>query len=222
MVFFLQTVCTLLECLLTPENVPPDSPKEAYEVYFVFACVWAFGGTLLQDQVCQKSFQRCRFVGKLSFKMCFAFWTWYVLICGDRPLWGAPAVLAQVVVWSHSQYWWVPLFSMITLLQVNPSPCTVVLAQLYRLLMAYRDSLRHSMCKYTPHPTPPQYTSHLDLPCARNICVSPPPSASKCLLMSSLSHCFKIASICRESQISSLRETEFVPRAPGVCCRVFL
>ncbi|XP_076407691.1 dynein axonemal heavy chain 11 isoform X6 [Peromyscus maniculatus bairdii] len=46
-----QTICTLLECLLTPENVPSDSPKEAYEVYFVFACVWAFGGTLLRDQL---------------------------------------------------------------------------------------------------------------------------------------------------------------------------
>uniref|UniRef100_A0A2K6TF76 Dynein axonemal heavy chain 11 n=1 Tax=Saimiri boliviensis boliviensis TaxID=39432 RepID=A0A2K6TF76_SAIBB len=46
-----QTVCVLLECLLTPENVPSDSPKEVYEVYFVFACIWAFGGTLLQDQL---------------------------------------------------------------------------------------------------------------------------------------------------------------------------
>ncbi|XP_031213696.1 dynein heavy chain 11, axonemal isoform X3 [Mastomys coucha] len=46
-----QTICTLLECLLTPENVPSDSPKETYEVYFVFACVWTFGGTLLQDQL---------------------------------------------------------------------------------------------------------------------------------------------------------------------------
>ncbi|CAH6779586.1 Dnah11 [Phodopus roborovskii] len=46
-----QTICTLLECLLTPENVPSDSPKEAYELYFVFACVWAFGGTLLRDQL---------------------------------------------------------------------------------------------------------------------------------------------------------------------------
>ncbi|XP_074223450.1 dynein axonemal heavy chain 11 isoform X1 [Camelus bactrianus] len=46
-----QTICTLLECLLTPENVPSDSPKEVYEVYFVFACIWAFGGTLLQDQL---------------------------------------------------------------------------------------------------------------------------------------------------------------------------
>ncbi|EPQ11489.1 Dynein heavy chain 11, axonemal [Myotis brandtii] len=45
-----QTICALLECLLTPENVPSDSPKEVYEVYFVFACVWAFGGALLQDQ----------------------------------------------------------------------------------------------------------------------------------------------------------------------------
>ncbi|PNJ55825.1 DNAH11 isoform 1 [Pongo abelii] len=46
-----QTICVLLECLLTPENVPSDSPKEVYEVYFVFACIWAFGGTLLQDQI---------------------------------------------------------------------------------------------------------------------------------------------------------------------------
>ncbi|XP_023606561.1 dynein heavy chain 11, axonemal, partial [Myotis lucifugus] len=46
-----QTICALLECLLTPENVPSDSPKDVYEVYFVFACVWAFGGALLQDQL---------------------------------------------------------------------------------------------------------------------------------------------------------------------------
>ncbi|XP_076978309.1 dynein axonemal heavy chain 11 isoform X2 [Tamandua tetradactyla] len=46
-----QTICALLECLLIPENVPSDSPKEVYEVYFVFACIWAFGGTLLQDQL---------------------------------------------------------------------------------------------------------------------------------------------------------------------------
>uniref|UniRef100_A0A667GCJ0 Dynein axonemal heavy chain 11 n=1 Tax=Lynx canadensis TaxID=61383 RepID=A0A667GCJ0_LYNCA len=46
-----KTICILLECLLTPESVPSDSPKEVYEVFFVFACVWAFGGTLLQDQL---------------------------------------------------------------------------------------------------------------------------------------------------------------------------
>ncbi|XP_058534261.1 dynein axonemal heavy chain 11 [Ochotona princeps] len=46
-----QTICALLECLLTSENVPPDSPKEVYEVYFVFACIWAFGGALPKDQL---------------------------------------------------------------------------------------------------------------------------------------------------------------------------
>uniref|UniRef100_A0A8C8VJF2 Dynein axonemal heavy chain 11 n=1 Tax=Pelusios castaneus TaxID=367368 RepID=A0A8C8VJF2_9SAUR len=46
-----QTLCSLLDCLVTPENVPPDCPRELYEIYFVFACVWAFGGALLQDQL---------------------------------------------------------------------------------------------------------------------------------------------------------------------------
>lgn len=51
--FFLivQTLCTLLDCLLTPENIPSDSPRELYETYFTFACIWAFGGALYQDQV---------------------------------------------------------------------------------------------------------------------------------------------------------------------------
>ena len=46
-----QTLCHLLECLLTPENTPPDSPKEWYELYFVYAAIWAFGGAMFQDQV---------------------------------------------------------------------------------------------------------------------------------------------------------------------------
>lgn len=46
-----QTVLHLLECLLTEKNAPPDSPKELYELYFVFACFWAFGGAMFQDQV---------------------------------------------------------------------------------------------------------------------------------------------------------------------------
>ncbi|EMP26627.1 Dynein heavy chain 11, axonemal [Chelonia mydas] len=46
-----QTLCSLLDCLLTPENVPPDCPRELYEIYFVFACVWAFGGALFRDQL---------------------------------------------------------------------------------------------------------------------------------------------------------------------------
>ncbi|XP_039265498.2 dynein beta chain, ciliary-like [Styela clava] len=44
-------LCYLLEVLLTPENTPPDCPKELYELYFVFACIWAFGGALFQDQL---------------------------------------------------------------------------------------------------------------------------------------------------------------------------
>ncbi|XP_071954573.1 dynein beta chain, ciliary-like [Antedon mediterranea] len=46
-----QMLCYLLECLLTPENTPPDCPKELYELYFVFASIWAFGGAMFQDQL---------------------------------------------------------------------------------------------------------------------------------------------------------------------------
>lgn len=47
----LMMLCQLLDCLLTPDNAPPDSPKEVYEQYFVFAAVWAFGSALYQDGV---------------------------------------------------------------------------------------------------------------------------------------------------------------------------
>ncbi|XP_069511343.1 dynein axonemal heavy chain 17 [Ambystoma mexicanum] len=47
----IQTILCLLECLLTPSSTPPDSPKELYELYFVFACLWAFGGAMFQDQL---------------------------------------------------------------------------------------------------------------------------------------------------------------------------
>ncbi|KAG8443036.1 hypothetical protein GDO86_011741 [Hymenochirus boettgeri] len=46
-----QTLCSLLDCLLTTENVPPDSAGDLYEMYFVFACIWAFGGALYRDQL---------------------------------------------------------------------------------------------------------------------------------------------------------------------------
>uniref|UniRef100_A0A8C8AZP1 Dynein axonemal heavy chain 17 n=1 Tax=Otus sunia TaxID=257818 RepID=A0A8C8AZP1_9STRI len=46
-----QTVLYLLECLLTPQTAPPDSPRELYELYLVFACTWAFGGAMFQDQL---------------------------------------------------------------------------------------------------------------------------------------------------------------------------
>ncbi|ERE69467.1 dynein heavy chain 17, axonemal [Cricetulus griseus] len=46
-----QTLCYLLECLLTKEDIPADCPKEMYELYFVFAAIWAFGGAMVQDQL---------------------------------------------------------------------------------------------------------------------------------------------------------------------------
>ncbi|XP_032178864.1 dynein heavy chain 9, axonemal isoform X1 [Mustela erminea] len=46
-----QMLCHLLECLLTEEDIPADSPKETYELYFVFAAIWAFGGAMVQDQL---------------------------------------------------------------------------------------------------------------------------------------------------------------------------
>nr|CAD7593189.1 unnamed protein product [Timema genevievae] len=55
----IQMLCHLLHCLLTPVNTPPDltelltfldCPKEWHDIYFVFACVWAFGATMFQDQ----------------------------------------------------------------------------------------------------------------------------------------------------------------------------
>ncbi|XP_076154706.1 dynein axonemal heavy chain 17-like isoform X2 [Alosa pseudoharengus] len=50
-VTMVQNVLYFMECLLTPENTPPDSSKELYELYFVFACVWAFGAAMFQDQL---------------------------------------------------------------------------------------------------------------------------------------------------------------------------
>ena len=46
-----QMLCNLLDMILTPENTPPDCPKEIFEQYFVFACIWAFGSCLFQDQL---------------------------------------------------------------------------------------------------------------------------------------------------------------------------
>ena len=47
----IQMTCHLLDCLLTPQNVPVDCPKEWYEIYFVFAILWGFGSTIFQDQL---------------------------------------------------------------------------------------------------------------------------------------------------------------------------
>ncbi|TPX70381.1 hypothetical protein SpCBS45565_g01824 [Spizellomyces sp. 'palustris'] len=45
------TLCNLLEGLLTPQNTPKGCDKEWFEIYFVFAAVWAFGGCVFQDQM---------------------------------------------------------------------------------------------------------------------------------------------------------------------------
>eukprot|EP00731_Ephydatia_muelleri_P017567 Em0010g665a len=50
-VSMIQTLCYLLEAILTPQNVPPDTTKEIYALYFVFAAIWAFGGSTFQDQL---------------------------------------------------------------------------------------------------------------------------------------------------------------------------
>lgn len=47
----IQMLCTLLDCLLTPINCPPETTRDVYEMYFVFACLWAFGSATFQDQV---------------------------------------------------------------------------------------------------------------------------------------------------------------------------
>ena len=45
-----ETLCKLLECLIVPQNIPSsDASKELYELYFVFACVWAYGSSLFFD-----------------------------------------------------------------------------------------------------------------------------------------------------------------------------
>ena len=47
----LELLCNLLDCLVTADSVPPDSPKEVLETYFVFCCVWAFGSACYHDQI---------------------------------------------------------------------------------------------------------------------------------------------------------------------------
>lgn len=46
-----EMLCHLLHCLLKPELTSTDFSKEHYELYFVFAAVWAFGSSMFQDQL---------------------------------------------------------------------------------------------------------------------------------------------------------------------------
>ncbi|KYN05431.1 Dynein beta chain, ciliary [Cyphomyrmex costatus] len=45
-----EMLCHLLHCLLNPELTAGDFHKDHYELYFVFAAVWAFGSSMFQDQ----------------------------------------------------------------------------------------------------------------------------------------------------------------------------
>ena len=47
----IQTLCGLLDALLPQDQKASELNKEEYEIFFHFACIWAFGGPLLQDQV---------------------------------------------------------------------------------------------------------------------------------------------------------------------------
>ncbi|XP_063983406.1 dynein beta chain, ciliary [Diachasmimorpha longicaudata] len=47
----IEMLCHLLSCLLKPElTTSQDFNKDHYELYFVFAAVWAFGSAMFQDQ----------------------------------------------------------------------------------------------------------------------------------------------------------------------------
>lgn len=61
-VSLVQTLLYIMEGLLVPENTPPDSPGELYELYLVFACVWAFGGAMSQDLVLGMQLRIIRFI----------------------------------------------------------------------------------------------------------------------------------------------------------------
>ena len=47
----IHTLCSLLDALLPQQQAGSELNKETYEICFHFACIWAFGGPLLQDQV---------------------------------------------------------------------------------------------------------------------------------------------------------------------------
>ena len=44
-----QVLCALLDALITPNNTPSDSPRELYEIFFVFAAIWSYGSALYFD-----------------------------------------------------------------------------------------------------------------------------------------------------------------------------
>lgn len=45
----IEALCSLLESLIVPGNISSDAAKEVYEIYFAFACIWAYGSALYHD-----------------------------------------------------------------------------------------------------------------------------------------------------------------------------
>jgi hypothetical protein len=46
-VWLLQTLVNILEGILKPENLSNKAEQGLFEMYFVFAAIWAFGGALV-------------------------------------------------------------------------------------------------------------------------------------------------------------------------------
>ena len=44
-----QTLCSILECVLPANDGKDEVDRELYELHFMFSCVWAFGGCLAED-----------------------------------------------------------------------------------------------------------------------------------------------------------------------------
>lgn len=67
----IQTLCCLLDAIL-PADSQGEVNKDAYETWFHFACIWAFGGPLLQDQVknCFKMQIYSRVYSRKLFSLC--------------------------------------------------------------------------------------------------------------------------------------------------------
>lgn len=93
-----QMLCYLLECLLTPENTPADCAKELYELYFVFAAVWAFGGAMFQDQVVRGPLTM---LGTYFLKEFFALALWIFLDIIQAPMAVTQLDCASLFIRSH-------------------------------------------------------------------------------------------------------------------------
>jgi dynein heavy chain len=45
---FVTTLTAILEGVLRPENLGPRAEQSLFEMFFVFAAIWAFGGALVE------------------------------------------------------------------------------------------------------------------------------------------------------------------------------